>query len=900
MMRRLRARCLRLAAMFRRARLDRELADELYSHLEMQIRDNVASGMCPSEARRAAVIKLGQIESAKEEYRERRGISALDTLAQDLRYAARVLRKNPAFTMTAVFTLALGIGANSSIFAFVNGILLHPLPYRDSQRIVQLMGHDRAKGVDFDAVSFPNYRDWAERSSVFEQMAAYRYALLNLTGIDEPQTLLGLRASAELLPLLGIKPILGRAFVAEEDQPGRDHVVVLSYELWSSVFGRSRDAIGKSLMLDGERYSVVGVMPPDFNFPESVPINSMLPSRKMGYWVPLGIGAAAAHRDWGMVRVVGRLKTGATIAGARAEMETIASSLERQYPVENSGVGVHIETLRDQIVGHTRLALLVFLAAVSLVLLIACANVANLLAARSLMRQREIAVRTAIGASRSRIVRQHLTESLLLAVLGGGLGVVIAAGSTTLLHVMVPGNVPRLAEVSFSGRLVAYTFGISLLSGLIFGLVPAIGSSSLDLSRSLKGDGGRWTAGAMSTRMRDALVIIEVALCAAVLIGAGLMFKSFLRLQHVDPGFQPDNVLTAWTTLNGTRYRRPTEVAAFYDSVLDRVNSLDGVEAAGTVDALPLTSIHPGGPFTIEGRPIDRELEAPFAYRCTVSPEYFRAIGIRLVTGRGFSETDRLGAPSVVMINESTAREYWPGEDPVGKRLSFSVGNAPPAWLYIVGVAGDVHQDGLDVPVKPTIYLPMLQAPNGFAFLVVRARVGPSGAQKYTEVSGLSAAIRGAVSGVDSDQPIFSVRTMYDIYGDALAGRRFNMIVLVAFGALALVLAGVGIYGVLAYAVSHRTQEIGVRMALGARHYRVIRLVLGQAVALSLAGIGLGLAGSAVLARLISGLLFEVRPYDASTIIEVSSILLGLALLASFVPAWRAMRVDPSSALRSQ
>src|SRR5215472_2482416 len=731
MMRRLRARCLRLAAMFRRARLDRELADELYSHLEMQIRDNVASGMCPSEARRAAVIKLGQVESAKEEYRERRGISALDTSAQDLRYAARVLRKNPAFTMTAVFTLALGIGANSSIFAFVNGILLHPLPYRDSQRIVQLMGHDRAKGVDFDAVSFPNYRDWAERSSVFEQTAAYRYALLNLTGIDEPQTLLGLRASAELLPLLGIKPILGRTFVAEEDQPGRDHVVVLSYELWSSVFGRSRDAIGKSLMLDGERYSVVGVMPPDFNFPESVPINSMLPSRKMGYWVPLGIGAAAAHRDWGMVRVVGRLKTGATIAGARAEMETIARSLERQYPVENNGVGVHIETLRDHIVGDTRLALLVFLAAVSLVLLIACANVANLLAAHSTIRQR-----------------------------------VIAAGSTTLLHVIVPGNVPRLAEVSFSGRLVAYTFGISLLSGLIFGLVPAIGSSSLDLSRSLKGDGGRWTAGAMSTRLRDALVIIEVALCAAVLIGAGLMFKSFLRLQHVDPGFQPDNVLTAWTTLNGTRYRRPTEVAAFYDSVLDRVNSLDGVEAAGTVDALPLTSIHPGGPFTIEGRPIDRELEAPFAYRCTVSPEYFQAIGIRLVSGRGFAETDRLGAPSVVMINESTAREYWPGEDPVGKRLSFSVGNAPPAWLYIVGVAGDVHQDGLDVPVKPTIYLPMLQAPNGFAFLVVRARVGPRGAQKYTEVSGLSAAIRGAVSGVDSDQPIFSVRKMYDIDAD--------------------------------------------------------------------------------------------------------------------------------------
>jgi putative ABC transport system permease protein len=620
----------------------------------------------------------------------------------------------------------------------------------------------------------------------------------------------------------------------------------------------------------------------------------------MSYWMPLGIGPGAAHRDWNMLSVVARLKAVASVGAARAEMDTIARSLERRYPVEDSGVGVHIETLRDHIVGDTRLALLVFLAAVSLVLLIACANVANLLAARSTTRQREIAVRTAIGASPSRIVRQHLTESLLLAVLGGGLGAVIAAGSTTLLRVVVPGNVPRLTEVSFSGRLVTYTFGISLLSGLIFGLVQEIGWSRPNLSQSLKGDGARSTSGPRSSRMRDALVIIEVALCAAVLIGAGLMFKSFRRLQQVDPGFQSDNVLTAWTTLNATRYRRPDEVAAFYENVLESVASQAGIEAAGMVDALPLTSIHPGGPFTIEGHPVDLDLDAPFAYRCVVSSDYFRAMGIRLVTGRTFANTDRRGAPSVVMINETAAREYWPGDDPVGKRLSFTVGNTPLAWLEIIGVAGDVLQDGLDIRSKPTIYLPMLQVPNGFGFLVVRAQRGRAGAGPYGEASALTTAIRRAIAGIDSDQPIFNIRTMNDIYGDALAGRRFNMIVLAAFGGLALLLAGIGIYGVVAYAVSHRTQEIGVRRALGARHYQVIRLVLGQAVALSLGGIGLGLAGAAVLARFISGLLFEVRPHDPSIIIAVSSMLLGLALLASFVPACRAMRVDPSSALRSQ
>jgi putative ABC transport system permease protein len=889
--------------MLRPARLDGDLSDELDSHLEMQVRDNVASGMPPGAARRAAIIKLGQIEPAKERYRDRRGVSGLEALAQDLRYTARVLHKSPMFTMTSVVTLALGIGANTAIFSFVNSILLRPLPYRDSERIVQLTAHDRTKGVDLDAVSYPNYRDWAEQNSVFEEMAAYRFALLNLTGAREPETLLGLRASAELLPLLGIQPILGRVFVTGEDQPGHDHVVVLSYDLWSSVFARSQDAIGKSLTLDDEQYTVIGVMPAGFNFPASVPVSSRLPSRNMSYWIPLGIGPAADHRDWTILSVVARLKPGRTMARARAGMETIASGLERQYPVEDGGVGVHIETLAEQLTGKTRPALLVFLAAISLVLLIACANVANLMAARATTRQKEIAVRTAIGASRSRVVRQLLTESLVLAVLGGLLGVLVASGAVSLFRLVIPGDMPRLAEATFDAGLLAYSFGISLLTGLIFGLVPAIEASSPNLNQSLKGNGLRSIAGVKTTRVRGALVITEVALSAAVLMGGGLMFKSFLRLQQVDPGFRSDNVVTAWTTLNGTRYRRPADVAGFYEQVLERVQSLPGVEAAGAADAVPLTSIHPGGPFTIEGRPTHLELDAPFAYRCTVSPDYFRTMGIRLIAGRVFAKTDRQGTASVVVISESAAREYWPGDDPVGKRLSFTIGDTPPAWLDIIGVAGDVRQDGLDSPVKPTIYLPMLQTPNGFAFLVVRAarpQAGSQGAQQYHEASGLAPAIRRAIAAVDSDQPIFSFRTMNDIYGDATAGRRFNMIMMVAFGALALALAGIGIYGVMAYTVSHRAEEIGVRMALGARPQQILRSVISQGLGLSLSGAGIGLAGSVFLARLISRILFEVRPYDLSTIIAVSAILVTLALTASFVPALRAMRVDPLMALRAQ
>jgi putative ABC transport system permease protein len=800
--------------------------------------------------------------------------------------------------------LALGIGANTAIFSFVNAILLRPLPYPESERLVQLKGYDRTKAADFDWVSFPNFLDWSQQSTSFEVMAAYKYSLFNLTGVDQPQALLGLRASADLFPLLGANPLLGRGFVQEEDQPGRDHVVVLSYELWSRVFGQSRGVIGQSVALDNEPYTVVGVMTPDFNFPATVPISSTLPSRRMSFWVPLGAAVRAAHRDWNMLSVVARLKPSATLARARAEMQTIARGLEQQCPLEDSGVGVRVGLLRDQVVGEVRPALLVFLGAVSLVLLIACANLANLLVARSLTRQKEIAVRTAIGASRSRVIRQLLTESLLLALTGGALGAVVAVAVAKMLLAVMPDNVPRLGEISLDAGVLAYTVAISLSTALIFGLGPALVVTRGDLSQSLKGDGTRGRTGITACRLRNALVITEVALSVALLAGSALMFKSFLRLQRVDPGFQPNNVVTAWTALPVTKYRQPAAVAAFYQDVLERIESMPGVEAAGVVDALPFTSIHPGGPFTIEGSPLDLELDAPFAYRCTVSQNYFKAMRIRVISGRLFADTDRPGTPGVVMINETAARQYWLGDDPIGKRLSFSVGNTPPTWLRIVGVVGDVRQDGLDARVTPTIYLPLLQAPLGLAALVVRTLDrqpgGISPGEHEPQLSGVTARIRAAIAAVDKDQPIFTIRTMSDIYEDAVAGRRFNMVVLTAFAAVALLLASTGLYGMMAFTVSHRRNEIGIRMALGARQQHLLRLVIGQGLSLSLAGIAIGLGAALAFARFTSTLLFEVRSNDPPTLATVSLILLSVAMLASVLPARRAMRLDPTVALRCE
>jgi putative ABC transport system permease protein len=877
-----------LRSLFRKKRVGRELEEELNSFLEMAAEEKMNAGMSRKDALRAVRLERGDLQVTKEVVRSAGWESFVETCWQDLRFAARMLRKNPGFTAVAVLTLALGIGANTSIFSVVNAVLLRPLPYKDSDQLVQLIEHDQKRGVDFDWVSFPNFHDWNEQAKAFQFMAAYKFHAFNLTKVSQAQMLFGVKVSANLLPTLGAEPIVGRNFRPDEDQPGRDHEIILSYDTWRESFGADPQLIGKALTLNDELYTVIGVMPASFNFPPTVPITSALPSRKAAFFAPLGLAFNLDQRDWNMLGVIARLKPGATISQARAELDAVASSLELQYPVQNRGITVRVEPLLNQVVGDLRLALWIFLAAISLVLLVACANVTNLLLARSTIRQREMALRTSLGASRSRLVRQLLTESLLLAVGGGAFGILLAYGGIFLLTAFSPDNLPRIGDVAIDGRVLAYTSVVSILTGIIFGLAPSLGVALVDVSQPLKGQ--RSTPTAKHSRLRSTLVVSEVALSLALLIGAGLMLKSFVRMERVDLGFRAEKVLTVWTILSEAKYA-PQQQAAFYEQAWQRIQTLPGVKSVGAIDNLPLSGIHGGGPFTIDGHPTESDVDAPVAYRCVANVNYFRTMGIPLLQGREFTERDRDGTPPALIINETAARRYWPGQSPVGSRLSFTTGRTRATWLEIVGVVKDVLHDGLESPAKPTIYLPFLQSPQAFMVTVVRSDMEPTG---------LTSAVRGAIAALDRDQPVLMTRAMTDIYSDSVAQRRFNTALMAAFGTLALLLAVVGVYGLMAFAVTQRTHEMGVRIALGAEHWHVLKLVLGRALRLTFMGIAFGLAMAFFLTRFISNLLFNVPRTDPATFIVVSLCLGGIALLASYIPARRAMRIDPVVALRHE
>jgi len=877
-----------LRSLFRKEQVDRELDAELRAYQEMAAEEKIKDGMSRKEALRAVRLERGTVEVSKEIVRSGGWESFVEACWQDLRYAARTLRKSPGFTSVAVLTLALGIGANTAIFSVVNAVLLRPLPYKDSGRLVQLIGHDQKRGVDFDWVSFPNFHDWTEQSKAFQYMAAYKFHAFNLTHVSQAQMLFGIKASANLLTTLGADPILGRNFRPEEDEPGRDHEVILSYDTWTQSFGADPQIIGKALTLSDELYTVIGVMPAKFNFPPTVPVTSSLPTRKTQFVAPLGIAFNPTQRDWNMLGVIARLKSDVTIEQARADMGTVAHNPQLQYPAEDGGVTVRVEPLLNQVVGDVRDALWIFLAAISLVLLVACANVTSLLLARSTIRQREIALRASLGASRPRLIQQLLTESLLLALVGGALGVLLAYAGTLLLPRLSPNNVPRLGDIAIDGQVLAYTFVVSILTGVIFGVAPSLGTSRADVSQPLKGQGRTSTSSAKQSRLRSALVVSEVAVSLALLIGAGLVLKSFVRLQRVDPGFRSDKLLTVWTTLSETKYPLQQRVA-FYEQIWEHIRRLPGVKSVGAIDDLPLTGIHGGGPFTIEGHPTESDNDAPDAYRCTVSVDYFETMGIPLLQGREFTERDRDGALPVLIVNETAARRYWPGRNPVGSRLSFTTGRTQPNWLEIAGVVKDVLHDGLDLPAKPTIYLPFLRDPPAFVVTAVRTDIDPAG---------LISPVRDAIAQVDKDQPVMMSRTMTDILADSIAERRFNTVLIVAFGVLALMLAMVGVYGLMAYIVMQRTHELGVRIALGAERSDVMKLVLGRGLQLTVIGVAFGIAMALILTRFLSKLLFDVPETDPVTFIAVSLCLGGIALLACYLPAKRAMRVDPIVALR--
>ena len=798
----------------------------------------------------------------------------METLFHDTRYGARMLLKNPGFAAVAIIALALGIGANAAIFSVVNTVLLRSLPYPEPDRLMVLRETKLPQFPEF-SISPGNFLDWQRQNTVFEKLAAIQSSAYNFTsdGTD-PERLRGARVSAGLFEMLGATPALGRTFRGDEDQPGQN-LAILSNALWKRRFSSDPNIVGQSITLSATSYTIIGVMPRSFQFPD----------RDTELWTPVGFSAAQAQQHGShYLSVIGRLNPGVTLAQAGAEMSAIAGRLAEQYSGSNAGWDVNIVPMQEYDVRDIKPALLILLGAVALVLLIACANVANLLLARATARQKEIAIRTALGASRWRVVRQLLTESVLLALAGGAVGLLLALWGTDLLLALAPEDLPRVKDVALDGGVIAFTLSVTLLTGIIFGLAPAWQASRPNLNETLK-EGGRGTTGGHH-RVRGSLVVTEVALALVLLVGAGLLIRSFYRLQQVNPGFNTKNALAVTLSLPGKKYAQPDQLSAFYTQLIEKVASLPGVVATGASQTLPIQGDYLLG-FNIQGRPPAAPGEDKSTNYYAVTPDYFKSMGIPLIRGRVFTDQDRKDSPRVAIINEEMARRYFPDENPIGKEIN--VTNGPETFREIVGIVGDVKQYGLAQPTTLQTYEPFSQNPFSGMTLVVRSESNPAG---------LTSAIRTQVLSIDKDQPIARTRALEQLVSDSVAKQRFAMLLLGTFGAVALVLAAVGLYGVMSYAVTQRTHELGIRMALGASTGNVLKLVVGQGMALALVGVGIGLGGAFALTRLMANLLFATGATDPVTFVGISLLLVGVAVAACLVPARRATKVDPMVALR--
>jgi len=798
-----------------------------------------------------------------------------------------MLRKTPGFTMVAVVVLALGIGANTAIFSVVNAILLRPLPFQAPERLVQVWHVPPPKsfpGTTRFPVSPANYLDWEKQNHVFENMAIYGHRSYNMTGSGEPESVSGIAVSPEFFFVLRVQPILGRVFLSEENQDGRGKVAILSQAFWQTHFASDPNIVGRTISLDHLTYTVVGVVASKSLFPVSSD-----PQSQPQLWTPLAwTDAERAIRGNHNYHVIARLKPGADVKQSQAEMNTISARLEQEYPNDDKGWGATVVPLRDQLVGDVRPALMVLLGAVGFVLLIACANVANLVLIKTLARQKEIAIRTALGASSVRVVRQILSETLLLALTGGMLGLVFAHFGVKLIVAFLARSLPRTADITVDGWVLAFTLAVSVLTGVVAGLLPAIRASKTNLNDSLKQGLGRTDADSGGNRTRGVLVISEVALSLVLLIGAGLLIRTLARLRNVDPGLDPHNVLTMSFSLSSTKYDKSVQQIAFYDQLLQRVRGLPGVASAGAIDFLPLGGGGSTQPIAVEGRPALAMSEQPEVAVRAVEPSFFETMRIPLLRGRAFSGADIADRPAVILISESMAKRFWPGENPLGKRLKMSF--SPEKSRQVVGVVGDVKGDGLDVldPVA-TLYVPLAQQPKSYMSVVVRTSSPPN-----TLVSAVSAAVHE----VDGEQSVLDVITMDDIVADSLSHQRFNMLLLSAFSGLALLLAAIGIYSVLAYSVRRRMREIGVRMALGAGRGDILRMILGQGTKFALIGTVSGIAAAFGLTRLMASQLFGVTATDPVTFLSVATLIVLVALAACYIPARRATKVDPIVALR--
>ncbi|MBZ5591580.1 MAG: ABC transporter permease [Acidobacteriia bacterium] len=810
----------------------------------------------------------------------------------DTRYTLRVLRKSPGFTLIVVLALALGIGANTAIFSVVNAVLLRALPFPDSGRIVMVWSPNPIiiAGVDELPPSNADLKDWREQNHVFERLAGVTSRQFNLAGEGEPERAGGAEVTGDFFPALGVQPERGRWFTADEDQPGK-RVAVISHALWQRRYASDQRIIGRQITIDGQSYSVIGIMPAGFQFPRGSELpNFYAFAAQTDVWTPLGWDARRwSNRGSHILIAIARLRAGVSVQQAQSEMAAIEKRNAEQYG-DSRGWSAKVMPLRDQIVGGTRVALWTLLGAVGFVLLIACANVANIVLARASARQKEMAIRTAVGASRMRVVRQLLTESMLLGVAGGALGLVLASVGIDVLLSITPADIPRMEGLGIDGRVLAFTALISVVTGLLFGVAPALQMSGSRLNETLKESGRGSSATAASRRFRGALVVGEVALALVLLAGAGLLMKSFLRLAQVDPGFHAHSALTMDITLPGFKYPSDQKKAAFFQQVLNRVTALPGVEIVGAISRLPLgNSAEEMDAFTIEGKALPANGQLPLAEYRVCSADYFRALGVPLIRGRWFANGDAESRPRVAVINEELAHQYFSGDDPMGKRLKMGFPGSTNPWLTIVGMVHDVRHNSLAAPVPPQLYVSYLQGPDTQMTLVIRTAGDPLQ---------VVAAARNEIRSVDPDQPVANIRTMEKIIAASMARQRFNMLLVGIFAAVALALAAVGLYGVISYSVGQRAHEIGIRMALGAKRSDVLRMVLRQGLVLVAVGLAVGLAAALMMSRMLATLLFEVRANDPMVLAGVALLLGIVAATACTVPALKATRVDPLTALR--
>jgi putative ABC transport system permease protein len=866
--------------LFHKARKEQELTEEIDAYLEMLVEQKIADGLDPAEARRAALIELGGREQVKEKVREARTGYQLETLWQDIRYALRMLLKHPVFTLIAIIMLALGIGANTAIFSVVNAVLLNAVPYYEPQRLVSVTEALDGRHIFREGVE--NYDAYQAQSQAFEHLVAFNRGRLNLTGRGAPDPLESLSVTANVFPALGLTPLVGRAFTPEEDRPAAARVALLGHAFWQRRFGGDPSILGNTLTLEGQSWTVIGIMPPR----SRTLMGRVLEGADV--WLPLVIKVGKASN---YVNVIGRLKPGFTPAQAHAELNLIL----RRILLANPGVRnteVNVTRLGEKLAGNLRRGLLALFGAVALVLLIACANMANLLLGRAATRQKELAIRAAMGAGRARLVRQMLTESLLLSMLGGAAGLLLAVWGVKALVALAPAELHQIRESSVDGAALGFTFLATLLTGIAAGLIPALQSSRIDLNEALKegarkaGFRRRWLG-----RVSPALIIGEMALTLVVLTGAGLLVKSYLRVLAVNPGFDPKNLLTlrVQNDLDQAQSRPGSpQGRAFYQEVITRVKALPGVKAvAGAFVGIPLTGGVCTSVLSIEGRPPAPDAQRPRAECSVISPDYFRTMGMQLRAGRNFTEQDDDKAPPVVIINETLARRYLPGEDPIGKRIF------PDDPSRIVGVVSDVKRLGLEAEAIPEHYNPYSQIEEdpGFIYLAVRTTGDPLDSV---------AAVRQQIFALGVKEPIIDVRTMEQLLAEPLAPRRFQMLLFGVFAAVALLLAAVGVYGVISYSVSRRTHEIGIRMALGARPRDVLLMIFRQGMTLALMGVLIGLAAALGVTRVLKGLLFELSATDPLTFMSIAALLMGVAFLACYLPARGATKVDPMIALRQE